>query len=61
LFLLISSPLLCGRLNLVFAFGDDGLIFARKVFVQQLRESVAGNFAYVFGGIQIQPFDSSFE
>ncbi len=24
--------------------GDDGLIFAGKVFVQQLREAVAGNF-----------------
>src|SRR5713101_8952700 len=30
--------------------GDDGLIFAGKVFVQQLREAVAGNFVFVCGG-----------
>ena len=27
--------------------GDDGLIFAGKVFVQQLREAVAGDFAFL--------------
>ncbi len=26
--------------------GDNGLIFAGKVFVQQFRESVAGNFVF---------------
>jgi hypothetical protein len=31
--------------------GDDGLIFAGKVFVQQLREAVAGDFAFVCGGL----------
>ena len=30
--------------------GDDGLIFAGKVLVQQLREAVAGNFVFVCGG-----------
>jgi hypothetical protein len=31
--------------------GDDGLIFAGKVFVQQLREAVAGNFVFICGGL----------
>ena len=26
---------------------DDGLIFAGQVFIQQLRETVAGNFVFV--------------
>jgi hypothetical protein len=30
--------------------GDDGLIFAGKVFVQQLREAVVRNFAFDCGG-----------
>ena len=29
--------------------GDDGLIFAGKIFVHQLREPVARNFAFDFG------------
>ena len=31
--------------------GDDGLIFAGKVFVEQLREAVAGNFVFICGGL----------
>jgi hypothetical protein len=31
--------------------GDDGLDFAGKVFVQQLREPVAGNFVFICGGL----------
>src|SRR5450830_533094 len=30
--------------------GDDGLIFAGKVFVQQFRKAVAGNLVFVCGG-----------
>jgi hypothetical protein len=33
--------------------GDDGLIFAGKVFIQQLREAVAGNFVFVRGGFEL--------
>ena len=31
--------------------GDDGLIFAGKVFVQQLRKAVAGNLVFVCDGL----------
>src|SRR6266566_354326 len=33
--------------------GDDGLILAGKIFVQQLREAVAGNFAFICGGFEL--------
>ena len=34
--------------------GDDGLIFAGKVFIQQLREAVAGNFVFVCVGFGLR-------
>jgi len=37
---------------------DDGLIFAGQVFVQQLREAVAGDFVFV--RFLLGHFDSSF-
>ena len=41
--------------------GDDGLIFAGKVFVQQFRKPVVGNFVFICGRTLTQPFDSSLE
>ena len=37
--------------------GDDGLIFAGQVFVQQLREAVAGNFVGFLFRHLIPPLD----
>src|SRR5580698_7609653 len=34
--------------------GDDGLIFARKVFVQQLGQASAGNLGFVCGGLGLR-------
>ena len=36
--------------------GNDGLVFAREVFVQQIRETVAGNFDFGCGESGVRHF-----